>query len=301
MSPSLPKPAIFIASSVEGLEIAYAMQEHLEYVAEPTVWTQDVFKPSSYTLIDLVNSTDKFQFALFVFSFDDVLSVRNAQMRAVRDNVVFEFGLFIGAIGLHRCFFVMPHASQPLHLPTDLLGLTPLTYVANRADANIVAALGPAANRVRRAIREQFSAPQTTRPTEGPRSDVSTSFRQVTAQEFFEIWNGAELTAAREAVREMPSSPYGHDEEEASAHQGLRRLFTFLESLADAILSNEIDEASARESFEKPVLLLWPHIYTLLAPANHAEDWWQPLPMLAELYRRWSSPDQQSSLGEVSA
>lgn len=46
------KPRIFIASSVEGLDAAYAIQELLEFSAECTVWDQDVFAPSSVTLLD---------------------------------------------------------------------------------------------------------------------------------------------------------------------------------------------------------------------------------------------------------
>jgi hypothetical protein len=215
-------------------------------------------------------------------------------MRAIRDNVVFEFGLFVGALGLNRCFLVMPRDSEPLHMPTDLLGLAPLTYATNRADANIVAALGPAANRVRRAMRELFQARRPERSAAATASDAVESLR-MTAEDFVEIWNSTELATARAVVRTIPSSPYGYDDEEMDAHRGLRRIFTFLEGLADAILSGDIDEAVARIAFERPVTLLWPHMYTLLAPANHAEDWWrrQPLPRLAELYRRWAGSERQ--------
>lgn len=32
------RPPLFIGSSVEGLEVAYALQENLEFDCEPTVW-----------------------------------------------------------------------------------------------------------------------------------------------------------------------------------------------------------------------------------------------------------------------
>jgi hypothetical protein len=267
------------------LEVAYAMQEHLEYVAEPTVWTQGVFKPSSYTLIELVKATRAFQFAIFVFSFDDVLTVRHAERQVVRDNVVFEFGLFVGALGLARCFFITPRASEPLHLPTDLLGLEPLTYAGDRADRNIVAALGPAANRVRRAMREIDQRPES---GEGDLGHAARAARVARGKDYVDEWNSDALAQSRMVARSIPSNPYGYDDEELPAHRALRRLFTFLESLADSVLSGQVAEEDMRDVFGSAVTALWPHMYVLLAPPNQAEDWWRPSPKLAELYMRWT-------------
>lgn len=41
---------------------------------------------------------------------------------------------------------------EDLHLPSDLLGLTPATFIPDRQDGNLVAALGPACSRIRRAM-----------------------------------------------------------------------------------------------------------------------------------------------------
>lgn len=148
------KPRIFIASSVEGLDVAYALQELLDYNAECTVWDQDVFSPSSNTLLDLVNRSQNSDFGIFVFTFDDTARISDTKEYVVRDNVLFELGLFIGTIGLNRCFFVYPRDIEDFHLPTDLMGITPLKYYSKRQDGNIKAALGPVSNQINKTIKK---------------------------------------------------------------------------------------------------------------------------------------------------
>lgn len=111
------KPRIFIASSVEGLDAAYAIQELLEFSAECTVWDQDVFAPSSVTLLDLIKRAQNSDYGIFVFSFDDTIKIRDTEELTVRDNVVFELGLFIGIIGIANCFIVMPRSKMHNTLP----------------------------------------------------------------------------------------------------------------------------------------------------------------------------------------
>lgn len=143
------KSNLFIGSSVEGLDVAYAVQENLDHSVEVTVWSQGVFKASGGTLETLTESLNLFDYAVFVFSADDTAAIKHQNVSVVRDNVIFELGLFIGRIGKERCFFILPRGEEKLHLPTDLLGVTPLTFDAHRSDKNLVAALGPACNQIR--------------------------------------------------------------------------------------------------------------------------------------------------------
>ncbi len=78
-----------------------------------------------------------------------------------------------------------------------------------------------------------------------------------------------------------------YDPEAASALAILKQLFVFLESMADAVSSGRIAESQLRSVFNRPVRMLWPRMYTSLAPPNHADEWWDPPPKLAELYKRW--------------
>lgn len=46
----------------------------------------------------------------------------------MRDNVIFELGLFVGHIGKDRCFILIPDNSDELRIPTDLIGMTSVEY-----------------------------------------------------------------------------------------------------------------------------------------------------------------------------
>ena len=146
-------PTLFIGSSVESLEIAYAIQENLEYDAECTVWSQGIFELSETTLDSLINSLEKFDFAILVFTPDDILKLRNKTFTSTRDNVIFELGLFIAKLGKLKTFVLMPRGEENFRLPTDLVGITPATYEPNRRDRNINAAIGPACSKIRKAIQ----------------------------------------------------------------------------------------------------------------------------------------------------
>lgn len=147
------KPSVFVASSTESLEIAYSIQENLEYSAEVTVWTQGIFELSKYSLDSLLDALDTIDFGVFVFSPDDISIIRGKEHATVRDNIVFELGLFIGRLGKERNFIILPHGNEEApHLPTDLLGLTPALYEPNRQDNNLRAALGPACSKISKAF-----------------------------------------------------------------------------------------------------------------------------------------------------
>jgi hypothetical protein len=146
------KPRIFVGSSAEHLDLAYAVQENLERDAEVTVWSQGVFELSRTAMASLIETLDESDFGVFILAPADLTSIRQAERPTVRDNVIFELGLFIGRLGADRCFMFVPRGSDDLHLPSDLLGLTPGTYEPARRDNNLAAALGPACNRVRTAV-----------------------------------------------------------------------------------------------------------------------------------------------------
>lgn len=133
------KPRLFIASSVETSPVAEAVNVNLDHDLEVTIWKNGTFKLSSSAIDDLVEKSSAVDFALFIFAPDDIASIRSRTKHVVRDNVIFEMGLFVGAIGKSRSFILKPR-DVDMHLPTDLLGVTPADYDAGRSDNDLVSA-----------------------------------------------------------------------------------------------------------------------------------------------------------------
>jgi len=152
MEKTLENSKVFIASSSEGLSIAYDIQTNLAHDADCTAWPQGVFELSVPPIDSLIKQLDNSDFAIFVFSPDDEIKMRGNTTNAVRDNVLFELGLFVGRLGKNRCFIVAPDA-HPMRIASDLVGVTPATYSSKRDPAEMAANLGPACQSIRRAIK----------------------------------------------------------------------------------------------------------------------------------------------------
>jgi predicted nucleotide-binding protein len=192
---TLSKPRLFVGSSREHLDTAYAVQEELERDAEVTVWTQGIFDLSKYTLDALTDTLDNVDFGVFVLAPDDVVMMRDEVSRVARDNVIFELGLFIGRLGRDRSFIFTPRGAEELHLPTDLLGITPALYDADRTDGNLVAALGPACNKVRKSLRTLGSVKPPVETVQAPAAEpVASNLVPIDAREdclaLIEAWMG---------------------------------------------------------------------------------------------------------------
>jgi CRP/FNR family transcriptional regulator, cyclic AMP receptor protein len=144
------RPRLFIVSSVEALDIARELATGLHRDALPTVWTDGVFWASKYPLESLEKAVNASDFGIAVAMFEDTVQVRGETKRALRDNVLFELGMFIGKLGRHRTFLV--HPRQPdLTLPTDLNGLTPVAFDLGKKD-DLPSLLGPACHEIRKRI-----------------------------------------------------------------------------------------------------------------------------------------------------
>lgn len=146
-----PRPVLFVGSSTESLLIAQAVQSalaHDDFLVR--VWKDRVFEGSHFPIEDLLSQVQASDFALLVLGADDVVSSRGASQEAPRDNVVFELGLFMGALGRERTLILCP-AQVNLKIPSDLLGLGVLRYRSGPI-SELASVVGPACQDLRQRI-----------------------------------------------------------------------------------------------------------------------------------------------------
>ena len=164
------KPRIFLGSSGKQEKLLLALTRGLQDIADVDPWTT-AFNPGVSTLDRLVELTREVDFAAFVFAQDD-WTTKGASPDAAsgqaspRDNVVFEAGLFGGALGMRRTFIL--HASGA-KLPSDLLGLTCVRY----GDAATAAEVRVVNEKLRKAIENEGRAAR----IEGPWWQLSLTAR----------------------------------------------------------------------------------------------------------------------------
>lgn len=146
------KPRMFIMSSVEGLDVANEIQSGLQHDVLATVWPNGVFWAGGYPLESLELAVAESDFGVAVAHFEDIVETsRGTRNPSIRDNVLFELGMFMGRLGRRRSILVYPsHAG--IKLPSDLHGLTPASF--QPGDANTLAArLGPVCTEIRKIVR----------------------------------------------------------------------------------------------------------------------------------------------------
>lgn len=115
------KPRIFIGSSSEGLKIAEYVKEQLGNEFDCYLWTDNIFKYNDSAFDTLLNEASFFDFGILIATPDDFTTSREKTFETARDNIIFEFGLFIARLGKSRAFILQEKSTK---LPSDLLGIT---------------------------------------------------------------------------------------------------------------------------------------------------------------------------------
>ena len=152
----MANPKLFIGSSKKNVAVARLVANRLESdgCADVTVWDEGVFSLNQGFLEKLLAVLSEFDFAVLIWAADDVTESKGESMASPRDNVIFECGLFMGAVGRERVFIVCDQ-SVKVKIPSDLAGITLATYDGARLGAeDAEAAVRMACDQIAREIRK---------------------------------------------------------------------------------------------------------------------------------------------------
>jgi len=112
-----------------------------------------VIAPSQYPLPSLEKQLRKTAYAVFIFARDDKQISRGRKFDSTRDNVILEFGLFVGKLGSEKCFVVIPKNRKGMKIPSDLDGFTFIQYDDELFTSQPETAMLPVGTAIRSAIQ----------------------------------------------------------------------------------------------------------------------------------------------------
>lgn len=130
---------VFIGSSTEGA--AQSTQDGVQLLDKIAEWIEakghtplrwndpTAFPPGEFTLQSLVRIAQTVDAAVFILSDDEKGSFRGSDVKMPRDNVLIEYGLFMGALGEQN---VIAGSRGEPKLASDLAGLTLVDLSDNR-------------------------------------------------------------------------------------------------------------------------------------------------------------------------
>lgn len=113
-------PSIFIGSSKEGKKVAEQIERDFEGFAQCKLW-MDAFDFGVSNYDNLIRQVAFYDYAILIATADDLLESRKQTFKSVRDNVLFEFGMFAGGLGKSKVFYIVEEGTK---IPSDLNGIT---------------------------------------------------------------------------------------------------------------------------------------------------------------------------------
>tara|TARA_R110001592_G_scaffold4107_4_gene23008 strand:- start:116 stop:1054 length:939 start_codon:yes stop_codon:yes gene_type:complete len=120
---------LFVGGSYESLHLAIKLTEAFESLGgiKCTIWNQG-FEYNKSFLDTLTQASYSFDFGVMIATKDDIALIRKDIKDIPRDNIIFEYGLFLGAMGNSRTFLLQEEGAN---LPSDLLGYTTPRFKAD--------------------------------------------------------------------------------------------------------------------------------------------------------------------------
>lgn len=124
----MSKMEIFLGSSLEAKDFMEKIAIKLEELGvKPLLWNakgEGIFVASTNTIDALISIAHRVKAAIFVFNSDDKIWNEKTSLEGldcVRDNVLFEYGLFMGTLGKQNVCFICKEKPK---IASDLKGIT---------------------------------------------------------------------------------------------------------------------------------------------------------------------------------
>lgn len=121
------KRKLFIGSSAgRGVTIAEIVASQIQETCgewlECEIWNRgNAFAINQSSLDSLIRTSRRYHYGIFVATKDDLTIKQDKAVYELRDNVIFEMGLFLGAMGLSRSFLLVEKGAG---LPSDFDGIS---------------------------------------------------------------------------------------------------------------------------------------------------------------------------------
>ena len=121
---------VFIGCSASQVAIAKAVEKCLKKSYQCVIWNEGADSLDGPNVEALLGHLGNHDFAIFVLAPEDIrYDEKGREHYAVTDNVLFEFGLFMGNLGKRRTFIVMPgHKRVAFKMPSKILGRNYVEY-----------------------------------------------------------------------------------------------------------------------------------------------------------------------------
>lgn len=143
------KPLVFLGSSANNLATLQKVADYLSDIADCKIWSM-AFARNKSNLDSLIKQTRLVDFSIMLAMKEDVLEKKGISYEVARDNVIFEFGLFLGSGGLYKSFLLVEDGTG---LPSDLDGITLDRFVIEEGKFN---SLNVVCKNIREAIIAQI-------------------------------------------------------------------------------------------------------------------------------------------------
>lgn len=250
--PERNPPFLFVGCSSESLIIAKAIQTNLASHAHVELWNQGTFKPSQIYLDALLDHAKRADFAVFLLTADDVTQSRSFEESSPRDNIIFEAGLFMGILGRSRVFLLAP-AEIHVKSPSDLSGMTMLTYWTPPPGGNWRATVGSATNQIEEVIEALASRSNRVVP---PSANVSHQQAYASISEASsDIRSACRVAADLKVLSITGSSLIGRDDSvvplhELTSYANMRKIRVIMMSTHSRWITSGLVARRGRESVD---------------------------------------------------